>query len=50
MYERGILSKDRTAMSLKNVRSISIAQGFINRILGVGTIQIYSAGGMSRHL
>jgi uncharacterized membrane protein YdbT with pleckstrin-like domain len=44
MYERGILSKDRTAMSLKNVRSISIAQGFINRILGVGTIQIYTAG------
>ena len=31
-------------MSLKNVRSVSIAQGFINRILGVGTIQIYTAG------
>ena len=43
-YEQGILSKDRTAMSLKNVRSISIAQGLINRILGVGTIQIYTAG------
>ena len=43
-YERGILSKDRTSVSLKNVRSVSIAQGFINRILGVGTIQIYTAG------
>jgi uncharacterized membrane protein YdbT with pleckstrin-like domain len=44
MYERGILSKDRTSVSLKHVRSVSIAQGFINRILGVGTIQISTAG------
>ncbi len=44
MYERGILSKDRTAMSLRHVRSVSIAQGFINRIFGVGTIQISTAG------
>jgi uncharacterized membrane protein YdbT with pleckstrin-like domain len=44
MYERGILSKDRTSMSLKHVRSVSIAQGFVNRILGVGTIQIFTAG------
>ena len=44
MYERGILSKDRTAISLKHVRSVNIAQGFINRILGVGTIQISTAG------
>ena len=26
MYERGILSKDRTSVSLKNVRSVSIAR------------------------
>ena len=44
MYERGILSKDRTSVSLKHVRSVNIAQGFINRILGVGTIQISTAG------
>ena len=31
-------------MSLKHVRSVSIAQGFIDRILGVGTIQISTAG------
>jgi uncharacterized membrane protein YdbT with pleckstrin-like domain len=43
-YERGILSKKRTSMSLNHVRTVSIAQGFINRILGVGTIQIYTAG------
>jgi uncharacterized membrane protein YdbT with pleckstrin-like domain len=44
LYERGILSKDRTSVSLKHVRSVNIAQGFINRILGVGTIQIATAG------
>ena len=44
MYERGILSKDRTSVSLKHVRSVSIAQGFVDRILGVGTIQISTAG------
>ena len=44
LYERGILSKDRTSVSLKHVRSVNIAQGFINRIFGVGTIQISTAG------
>jgi uncharacterized membrane protein YdbT with pleckstrin-like domain len=44
MYERGILSKDRTSVSLQHVRSVNIAQGFVNRILGVGTIQISTAG------
>ena len=43
-YERGILSKDRTSVSLKHVRSVHVTQGFINRILGVGTIQISTAG------
>jgi len=44
MYERGILSKDRTAVSLRHVRAVHITQGFLNRILGVGTIQISTAG------
>jgi uncharacterized membrane protein YdbT with pleckstrin-like domain len=44
MYERGILSKDRTSVSLKHIRSVNIAQGFINRIFGVGTVQISTAG------
>jgi uncharacterized membrane protein YdbT with pleckstrin-like domain len=43
-YERGILSKDRTSVSLKHVRSVHVTQGFMNRILGVGTIQISTAG------
>ena len=44
MYERGILSKDRTSVSLKHVRSVHVTQGFVNRILGVGIIQISTAG------
>jgi uncharacterized membrane protein YdbT with pleckstrin-like domain len=44
MYERGILSKDRLSVSLRHVRSVHVTQGFVNRILGVGTIQISTAG------
>jgi uncharacterized membrane protein YdbT with pleckstrin-like domain len=44
MYERGILSKDRTSVSLKHIRSVNIAQGFVNRVMGVGTVQISTAG------
>jgi uncharacterized membrane protein YdbT with pleckstrin-like domain len=43
-YERGILSKDRTSVSLRQVRSVRVAQGFINRIFDVGTIEISSTG------
>jgi uncharacterized membrane protein YdbT with pleckstrin-like domain len=43
-YERGILSKDRTSVALRQVRSVRVAQGFVNRILGVGTIEISSTG------
>jgi uncharacterized membrane protein YdbT with pleckstrin-like domain len=31
-------------VSLTHVRSVHITQGFVNRILGVGTIQISTAG------
>jgi uncharacterized membrane protein YdbT with pleckstrin-like domain len=44
MYERGILSKDRTAVSLKHVRAVHVTQGFVNRLFGVGTVQISTAG------
>jgi len=44
LYERGILSKDRTSVSLKHIRAVHITQGFLNRILGVGTIQVSTAG------
>ena len=44
MYERGILSKDRTSVSLRHVRAVNVSQDFINRILGVGTVEISTAG------
>ena len=44
LYEEGILSKERLAVSLRHVRSVQVNQGFINRILGVGTIEIKTAG------
>jgi uncharacterized membrane protein YdbT with pleckstrin-like domain len=43
-YERGILSKDRTSVALRQIRSVRVAQGFINRIFDVGTIEISSTG------
>ena len=43
-YERGILSKDRTSVSLRHIRSVNVMQTFMNRLLGVGTIQISTAG------
>jgi uncharacterized membrane protein YdbT with pleckstrin-like domain len=44
LYEKGILSKERLAVSLRHVRSVQVNQGFVNRILGVGTIEIKTAG------
>lgn len=43
-YERGILSKDRTSVALRQVRSVRVTQGVINRIFGVGTIEVSSTG------
>lgn len=44
LYEKGILSKDRMGMALKHVRSIRVQQSFVHRLLGVGTIEVYTAG------
>ena len=44
MFEQGILSKDRTAVTLRHIRSVRVVQSFSNRILGVGTIEIATAG------
>jgi uncharacterized membrane protein YdbT with pleckstrin-like domain len=44
LYEKGILSKERLAVSLRHVRSVQVNQSFIDRILGVGEIEIKTAG------
>ena len=43
-FEQGILSKDRTSVSLRHVRSVRVTQGFVNRIFGVGIVEIATAG------
>jgi uncharacterized membrane protein YdbT with pleckstrin-like domain len=44
IYEKGILSKDRTAVSLRHIRAVRVIQGFVNRIMGIGKIEISTAG------
>ena len=44
VYARGILRKARTEVSIKHIRSVNMTQGFLNRLLGVGTIQVFTAG------
>ena len=44
VYARGILRKARTEVSIKHIRSVNMTQGFLNRLLRVGTIQVFTAG------
>lgn len=44
MYEQGLLSKNRVEFSISSVRTVRVNQSFFNRIFGVGTIEIYTAG------
>lgn len=44
LYEKGLLSKERSEVSLHRIRTVTVKQSFFNRIFGVGTIEIYTAG------
>lgn len=44
LFEKGLLSKERSEVNLSSVRTIKIKQSFFNRIFGVGAIEIYTAG------
>lgn len=44
LYEQGLLSKNRAEFSINGIRTVRVHQSFFNRIFGVGTIQIYTAG------
>lgn len=43
-FEKGLLAKNRTELSLGKVRSIRIDQSFFQRILGVATVEFFTAG------
>ena len=42
--ERGLISKSRIDLDLRKIRSVRVDQSFSQRIFGVGTIQIFTAG------
>jgi uncharacterized membrane protein YdbT with pleckstrin-like domain len=44
LFEVGLLSKDRSEVKIESVRTVKIKQSFFNRMLSVGTIEIYTAG------
>lgn len=44
LYEKGLLSKERSEVNMNSVRTTKIKQSFFNRIFGVGSIEIYTAG------
>jgi len=43
-YETGIFSKDRRELGRGKIRTVRVQQSFLNRLLNVGTIEIYTAG------
>ena len=44
LFEKGILSKERSEVNISSIRTIRVKQSFFNRIFGVGTLEIYTAG------
>ncbi len=44
LFEQGLLSKERSEVSISSVRTTKVKQTFFNRIFGVGTVEIYTAG------
>lgn len=44
LYEKGLLSKERSVVNIHSVRTVKVKQSFFNRIFGVGIIEIYTAG------
>ena len=44
LFEVGLLSKTRSEINTSGVRTVKITQSFIERIFGIGTIEIYTSG------
>ncbi|MBD3620143.1 MAG: PH domain-containing protein [Chromatiales bacterium] len=44
LFEKGLLSKDRSEVSVGSVRTIRVKQSFFDRIFGVGRVEIFTAG------
>ena len=44
ILEQGLLSKDRTELNTSSIRTVKITQSLMNRLFGVGTLSIFTAG------
>jgi uncharacterized membrane protein YdbT with pleckstrin-like domain len=44
VLEEGLLSKERTELAISGIRTVKIKQSFFNRLFGVGTVAIFTAG------
>src|SRR5690554_1894747 len=44
VLEKGLLSKEHSEINIDSIRIIRVKQSFFNRIFGVGTIEIFTAG------
>lgn len=44
LMERGLLAKQRTEVALSSIRSIRITQSLGQRIMGIGHVEMFSAG------
>lgn len=44
LFEKGLLSKERLEVNMHSVRTIRVNQSFLDRVFGVGKVEIYTAG------
>ena|SRR5690554_4047160 len=44
IYDKGLLNKEHSEISISRIRAIRVNQSFFDRIFGVGQISIYTAG------
>jgi len=44
LFEQGLLNKDRSELNINSVRTVKVKQTFFNRLLGTGTVELYTAG------
>lgn len=43
-FETGILNKEHSEINKASIRSVKVRQTLLNRMFGVGTVEIYTAG------
>ena len=44
LFEKGLLNKERSELTIKSIRTVKVRQSFFNRIFGTGTVELYTAG------